>query len=365
MRINPQLMEKIKESLSSVLPITAIVLALSITIVPLTPGVLVLFLFGSFLLIVGVGMFTLGVDMSMTPMGSAIGVTMSRARHRLLPLAAAFLLGMLITVAEPDLTVLAGQVPAIPNLTLILTVAAGVGLFLVVALLRVTLKVPLSYLLVSFYLGAFVLAILRYVGFYDEAVLQETESLLLQGAGLTGLEKRKSQLDYLVKKKRFRQALRGYDELLRCLEEAQGTEAGTGKASVEKGGSAKKEFLAKIWHNKGVAYAGLMLYKKAAECFRLALDWDGGEEYLLDYLAAKRMELSEEAYVAFTSEHGEWYPGTLELEKKLERVMGEWEQQPDYLRLCNRKDIKSRDRRRFYEDNRRLTQALKESYRME
>ena len=160
MRINPQLMEKIKESLSSVLPITAIVLALSITIVPLTPGVLVLFLFGSFLLIVGVGMFTLGVDMSMTPMGSAIGVTMSRARRRVLPLAAAFLLGMLITVAEPDLTVLAGQVPAIPNLVLILTVAAGVGLFLVVALLRVTLKVPLSYLLVGFYLGAFVLAIL-------------------------------------------------------------------------------------------------------------------------------------------------------------------------------------------------------------
>ena len=160
MRINPQLMEKIKESLSSVLPITAIVLALSITIVPLTPGVLVLFLFGSFLLIVGVGMFTLGVDMSMTPMGNAIGVTMSRARRRILPLAAAFLLGMLITVAEPDLTVLAQQVPAIPNLVLILTVAAGVGLFLVAALLRVTLKIPLSYLLVSFYLGAFVLAVL-------------------------------------------------------------------------------------------------------------------------------------------------------------------------------------------------------------
>lgn len=160
MRINPQLMEKIKESLSSVLPITAIVLALSITIVPLTPGVLVLFLFGSFLLIVGVGMFTLGVDMSMTPMGNAIGVTMSRARRRILPLAAAFLLGMLITVAEPDLAVLAQQVPAIPNLVLILTVAAGVGLFLVVALLRVTLKIPLSYLLVSFYLGAFVLAVL-------------------------------------------------------------------------------------------------------------------------------------------------------------------------------------------------------------
>lgn len=159
MRINPQLMEKIRESLSSVLPITAIVLLLSISIVPLTPGVLVLFLFGAVLLIVGVGMFTMGVDMSMTPMGSAIGVTMSRARHMAVPLAAAFVLGMLITVAEPDLTVLAGQVPAIPNLTLILTVAAGVGLFLVVALLRVMLKIPLSRLLVGCYLFAFVLAI--------------------------------------------------------------------------------------------------------------------------------------------------------------------------------------------------------------
>ncbi len=159
MRINPQLLETIRESLSSVLPITTIVLLLSVTIVPLTPGALVLFLFGSALLIVGVGMFTMGVDMSMTPMGSGIGVYMSRARHPAVPLAIAFALGMLITIAEPDLTVLAQQVPAIPDRTLILTVAAGVGLFLVIALLRVMLKIPLSLLLVGFYLGAFVLAV--------------------------------------------------------------------------------------------------------------------------------------------------------------------------------------------------------------
>ena len=159
MRINPQLLEKIRESLSSVLPITAIVLLLSITIVPLTPGALVLFLFGSALLIVGVGMFTMGVDISMTPMGSGIGVYMSRAKHPAIPLLIAFALGMLITIAEPDLTVLAQQVPAIPDRILILTVAAGVGLFLVIALLRIMLKIPLSQLLVAFYLGAFVLAI--------------------------------------------------------------------------------------------------------------------------------------------------------------------------------------------------------------
>ena len=157
-RFNPQLLEKIKESLSSVLPITAIVLLLSITIVPLTPGTLVLFLFGALLLIAGLGVFTLGVDMSMTPMGSGIGVYMSQSRHVAIPLAAAFVLGVLITVAEPDLQVLAEQVPAIPNQVLIMTVAVGVGLFLVIALLRILLKVPLSYLLVGFYILVFALA---------------------------------------------------------------------------------------------------------------------------------------------------------------------------------------------------------------
>ena len=95
MRINPQLMEKIRESLSSVLPITAIVLLLSISVVPLTPGTLVLFLFGAFLLIVGVGVFTLGVDMSMTPMGSGIGVYFSKAKHMAIPLSVALALGIL------------------------------------------------------------------------------------------------------------------------------------------------------------------------------------------------------------------------------------------------------------------------------
>src|SRR5699024_9360427 len=102
----------------------------------------------------------LGVDMSMTPMGSGMGVHMSRSRNRLLTLGAAFVLGLLVTIAEPDLQVLANQVPAIPNLTLILTVAAGVGVFLVLALLRIMLKIPLSRLLVVFYGATFLLAVL-------------------------------------------------------------------------------------------------------------------------------------------------------------------------------------------------------------
>ena len=156
--LNTQLKEKILESLSSVLPITGIVLVLSISVAPLTPGTLVLFLFGALLLVGGMGLFTLGVDMSMTPMGEGIGVEMSKARRPWLPIAACFVLGMLITIAEPDLQVLAEQIPSIPNLVLILAVALGVGFFLVIAELRMLLKIPLSYALIFFYSIVFVLA---------------------------------------------------------------------------------------------------------------------------------------------------------------------------------------------------------------
>lgn len=165
MHLNRQLKEKNRESLASVLPITAIVFLLSITIAPLDPGTLVLFLFGAVLLIVGMGLFTLGVDISMIPMGEGIGVSMSRSKLLLLPLGAYFLLGMLTTVAEPDLQVLAEQVPAIPNMVLILTVAVGVGVFLTIAALRIRLKIPLRRLLIVFYLGVFALAALTPANF--------------------------------------------------------------------------------------------------------------------------------------------------------------------------------------------------------
>ena len=119
MRHNELLKDKVYESVTSVLPITIIVLLLSITAAPLSPGTLMLFLFGAALLIVGMGFFTLGVDMSMIPMGEGIGATLSKARRIGIPLVVCLILGILITIAEPDLQVLAEQVPAIPNLTLI------------------------------------------------------------------------------------------------------------------------------------------------------------------------------------------------------------------------------------------------------
>ena len=144
--------------MASVLPITAIVFLLSVTIAPLEPGTLVLFLFGAVLLVIGMGFFTLGVDMSMLPMGEGVGAVLSGKKRLLIPVLLYFLLGVLSTMAEPDLTVLANQIAAIPNMVLILTVAVGVGLFLVVATLRVRWGVPLRRLLLLFSGVVFLLA---------------------------------------------------------------------------------------------------------------------------------------------------------------------------------------------------------------
>ena len=158
MRHNELLMEKIRESLRATLPITAIVLVLAVTIAPLTPGTLVLFLFGALLLVVGMGLFTLGVDMSMIPMGDGIGVAISRAKKIAPPLLVCLILSIVVTVAEPDLQVLAEQLPTVPNLTLILAVALGVGVFLVLSQVRMLLHIPLSHTLVFFYVIVFSLA---------------------------------------------------------------------------------------------------------------------------------------------------------------------------------------------------------------
>ncbi|MDD5952273.1 MAG: DUF1538 domain-containing protein [Oscillospiraceae bacterium] len=156
--MNQNLKEKIMESLSSVLPITAIVILLGMFLVPMPAGTLIMFLIGALMLIVGMGLFSLGVDISMMPMGDGIGEKMSQSKRMWWVAIVCFVIGIIITIAEPDLQVLANQVTAVPNMTLILTVAAGVGAFLVLSFLRTILKIPLHFVLLTFYVAVFVLA---------------------------------------------------------------------------------------------------------------------------------------------------------------------------------------------------------------
>lgn len=157
--MNEKLKEKVKESLSSVLPITLIVLVLSITLVPMEIGTLALFLTGAVLLIVGMGFFQLGAEMSMTPLGEGVGKTLARREKVLLIILVAFALGTIITIAEPDLQVLANQVASIPNSVLIWTVAVGVGIFLAIAVLRALLHLSLAKSLLITYALLFALTL--------------------------------------------------------------------------------------------------------------------------------------------------------------------------------------------------------------
>ena len=146
------------ESLTSVLPIMLIVLALGFTIAPVPNNAMMAFLLGGVLLIGGMGLFTLGSEMSMIPLGQAVGSEITRSRKVWVIVGISFLIGIIITVAEPDLQVLANQVPAIENNVIIWSVAVGVGVFLVIALLRILLGIQLRWLLIGFYVLVFGLA---------------------------------------------------------------------------------------------------------------------------------------------------------------------------------------------------------------
>ena len=150
--------EKLREALTAVSPTIGIVLLLSFTIAPIPPSILLLFLFGAVMLIVGMMFFTLGAELAMTPVGERIGTRIAQSRKLGIVLLLCFVLGFVITISEPDLQVLAEQVPSVPNAVLIVAVAAGVGVFLMIAMLRMLFSKTLRMLLIIFYLLIFALA---------------------------------------------------------------------------------------------------------------------------------------------------------------------------------------------------------------
>ena len=167
-----ELRAKILEALVSTLPITAIVYALALTpLVDLNRWELLTFTVGAVLLVLGIGLFNLGADLAMTPMGAHVGSGLSRQKKLGLLLGVCFVLGMLITIAEPDLQVLANQVSAVMNGTLLIyAVGFGVGAFLIVAILKIIFRRSLSQILMLFYMLMFALALLLTVN-GNEALL--------------------------------------------------------------------------------------------------------------------------------------------------------------------------------------------------
>ncbi len=152
------LTEKIRESLVSVLPIIAIVTLLCLFLVPMQPTLLLTFLIGALMIVVGLGLFSLGAERSMTIIGSKIGTALTKIGKLPVIILVAFALGVAVTVAEPDLQVLADTVPNIDKTVLLAAVGIGVGFFMVVCMMRILYGINLRWVLLGCYIVIFVLA---------------------------------------------------------------------------------------------------------------------------------------------------------------------------------------------------------------
>ena len=168
--------EKLKEATASVLPISLIVMAISFVLVPVDAGLMLSFVIATAMLILGMGLFTLGADMSMSRIGNYMGSKLTKSRKLPLILTVSFALGVAITVAEPDLQVLAGNVPEIDTTVLILTVSVGVGFFLMLCMVRILFSISLRTMLIVFYAIVFAAAFLS-----DESIL----SVAFDSGGVT------------------------------------------------------------------------------------------------------------------------------------------------------------------------------------
>ena len=201
-------------------------------------------------------------------------------------------------------------------------------------------------------LSAFVTRILEYVGFYDLQEIQEVERILKRGAGLSILEKRALRIDQLLDLHKYVAAISEYDALLSSWDEAS---AGSS--------TARPDLKSKLFHNRGIALAGLMRYRHAAESFYSAYETDGNEESLRCFFVAKRMELKAKDYVAFAAGMPEYTDVTLKLEKEVERMNKVWESCADYHRLNTRPLFREEHEPGYQEESGHILAALKEAYR--
>lgn len=156
------ILKKSKETLCSVAPIMALVLILAFTAVPFTPGLIARFLTGGLMVIAGLTLFLIGIDIGIIPIGERSGAALTSKKNLKLLLSVSFLIGFMITIAEPDVQVLAGQIgnlsANVNKWTLVIMIALGVGFFVTLGLCRTVLSLKLRRVLIISYLFLFALA---------------------------------------------------------------------------------------------------------------------------------------------------------------------------------------------------------------
>ena len=150
-------LDKIKESIMSILPISLVVIVLSVIFIPNCGWSCFAFGISTVLLMIGICLFSMGNDLSLMKMGGYIGSHLSKTRKVALMLICSFIIGVIVTIAESDLSLLAAQIPSIKSYVFIITVGVGVGFFLFLATLRILLNIKIKYVLAIAYSIVFVL----------------------------------------------------------------------------------------------------------------------------------------------------------------------------------------------------------------
>lgn len=193
--------------------------------------------------------------------------------------------------------------------------------------------------------STFVAVILEYAAYCTQEDIQNTKVLLQSNANKGDLEKRKSHADFMVQQKRYSIAIKEYAGILDALTPENG------------------HLLGPVFHNMGTAYAGLFLFDAAAERFLQAFEADGERESGLCYLAAKRFALPEQEYIGFVADKAGAYGPSLEVEQKLEQVMGQWEDSEQGIVWKQLMEEKEEGRAQYYERALRLAEQMKEAYK--
>ena len=203
-------------------------------------------------------------------------------------------------------------------------------------------------------LSAFVLTILQYVGLYDGSAMREVEQLLRMGAGLSQLEKRKKQVDFLLHKKNYHAAIIGYLELIGLWEEKE--KSGESLPAIQ--------CLADIWHNLSVARAGVMEFERASEGFLKAYILNQDRDDAFCYGAAKKLSMPRREYELFYEEKGHLYYDEYELNSRLQNLLLEWEQSSEASLLKRIRELyEDGESEKFVAEAGRILGRMRENYR--
>jgi len=192
----------------------------------------------------------------------------------------------------------------------------------------------------------FVVSILGYVGYYSEDEIVSISKTLTSGGDTNDFDKKKKRADYLVENKRFLKALVEYERLLRELPE--------------------NEIIvrADVLHNIGVSLAGLFMFEEAAQYFKEAHNFTNNPDDYRDYLAARRLSMSDSEYVKFIADEPDSYMASINLETDVDDILSEWESSDELSEVDELIDLKNRgDSNMYYKEINRMVENLKEEYR--